>query len=240
MHRLVVVLPLVLLLAGCGPATTEGDPAQITSRSAEWGAAMNAGNADAIVAMYTDDARLLAPNTEMTIGEDGIRAAFGGMTDAGLSVKLTSIEARVSGDIGHNVGRYVLSAGGQDVDVGKFVETWERGADGVWRIANDIYNSDRPAGGDHEHLVIVHEVEDADRWLAAWRGENSRHKLFAENGAAHVHTFRSVDKPNLTGLVISVTDMGALQEMLESDSGIAAAEADGVRRETMQVLRETE
>lgn len=240
MNRLVLVLPLTLLLSGCGQATTEGDPAQITSRSAEWDAAMNAGDTGAIAALYTDDARLLVPNAAMTVGEDGIRAAFGGMIDAGLSVKLTSVEARVSGDIGHNVGRYVLSADGKEVDVGKFVETWERGADGVWRIANDIYNSDRPVGGDNEHLVIVHEVENADRWLAAWRGEDSRHKLFAGNGAAHVHTFRSVDKPNLTALVISVTDMGALQEMLESDAGMAAAEADGVRRETMQVLRETE
>jgi hypothetical protein len=176
----------------------------------------------------------------MTVGQDNIRAAFDSMADAGLSVKLTSIEARVSGDIGHNVGRYVLSAEGEDVDVGKFIETWERGADGVWRIANDIYNSDRPAGGDNEHLVIIHEVENADRWLAAWRGEDSRHKLFQDNGAAHVHTFRSVDRPNLTGLVISVNDMGALQEMLESDDGVAAAEADGVRRETLRVLRETE
>jgi uncharacterized protein (TIGR02246 family) len=240
MNKLPIVLPLMLLLAGCGQAMTDGDPAQITTRSAEWDAAMNAGDIDAITALYTDDARLLAPNTEMTVGQDNIRAAFDSMADAGLSVKLTSIEARVSGDIGHNVGRYVLSAEGEDVDVCKFIETWERGADGVWRIANDIYNSDRPAGGDNEHLVIIHEVENADRWLAAWRGEDSRHKLFQDNGAAHVHTFLSVDKPNLTGLVINVTDMGALQAMLESDNGVAAAEADGVRRETIRVLRETE
>jgi ketosteroid isomerase-like protein len=240
MTKLPIVLPLILLLAGCGLATTDGDPAKITARSAEWDAAMNARDIDALAALYTDNARLMAPNAAMTVGEDGIRAGFGSMIDAGLSVKLTSIEALVSGDIGHNVGRYVLSADGEEVDVGKFVETWERGADGVWRIANDIYNSDRPAGGDNEHLVIVHEVENADRWLAAWRGEDSRHKLFAENGAAHVHTFLSVDTPNLTGLVISVNDMGALQEMLESEAGMAAAEADGVQRETMRVLRESE
>ena len=240
MHKVIAVLALLMPLAGCNQAAPAGDPALITSRSAAWDAAMHARDIDALAALYTDDARLLAPNAEMTVGQDDLRAAFEGMMNAGLSVKLTSIEARVSGDIGHNVGRYVLSAGGEDVDVGKFVETWERGADGVWRIANDIYNSDRPAGDDNEHLVIVHEVEDANRWLAAWRGEHSRHSLFADNGAAHVHTFRSVDRPNLTGLVISVNDMGALQEMLESDEGQAAARADGVRAETMRVLRETE
>lgn len=239
MNRLVMILPLTLLLAACGQAMTDGDPAQITSRAAEWDAAMSSRDIDAIAALYTDDARVLAPNAEMTVGADSIRAEFGGMINAGLSVKLTSIEVRVAGDLGINVGRYVLLADGEEIDVGKFVETWERGADGVWRIANDIYNSDRPPA-ENEHLVIVHEVDDANRWFAAWRGENSRHQLFQDNGAAHVHTFRSVDNPHLTGLVISVTDMGALQEMLESGDGVAAAEADGVRRDTMQVLRETE
>lgn len=158
---------------------------------------MSSRNIDAIGAMYTDDARVLAPNAEMTVGADSIRAEFGGMIDAGLSVKLTSIEALVSGNLGINVGRYVLSADGKEVD-------------------------------------------DANRWLAAWRGENSRHKLFQDHGAAHVHTFRSVDIPHLTGLVISVADMGALQEMLESGDGVAAAEADGVRRDTLRVLRQTD
>ncbi|MDH4125636.1 MAG: DUF4440 domain-containing protein [Gammaproteobacteria bacterium] len=239
MDKLVVVLPLALLLAGCGQATTDGDPAQITARSAEFNAAMSSRDIDAIAALYTDDARVLAPNTEMTVGTDSLRAGFDDMIDAGLSITLSSIEARVAGDLGIHVGRYVLLADGAEIDVGKFVETWERGADGVWRIANDIYNSDRvPA--ENEHLVIVHEVDDANRWFAAWRGENSRHQVFQNNGAAHVHTFRSVDNPHLTGLVISVTDMGALQEMLESDEGVAAAESDGVRRDTLQVLRETE
>jgi hypothetical protein len=63
---------------------------------------------------------------------------------------------------------------------------------------------------------------------------------FADNGAARVQTFRSVDNPHLTGLVISVNDMGALQDMLESDDGIAAAKADGVRMQSLRVLREAD
>ena len=240
MNKLMVVLPLILLLAGCNQGAPAGDPALITSRAAEWDVALNAGDIDAVAALYTDNARLLAPNAEMTVGLDGIRATFGGMIDAGLSGKLTGVEARVSGDIGYRVGRYALSAGGKEVDVGKFVETWERGTDGVWRISNDIYNSDRPASSANAHLLIVHEVENADRWMAAWRGEDSRHKLFADNGAAHVHNFRSVDNPNLTGLVINVSDMGALQEMLESAEGVAAAEQDGVRKNTVKILFEAQ
>lgn len=86
------------------------------------------------------------------------------------------------------------------------------------------------------HLVITHEVKDAEHWLAAWQGEDSRHKLFMANGAAHVHTLQDPDNPNITGLIIAVSDMDALTAMLESEEGQAAAAEDGVMPETMKML----
>ena len=117
MKRLIALFPFFLVVIGCsqGPAST--DASVITARSAAWDAALNAGDIDAIVALYTDDARVLPPNREMIVGADGVRAEFGGMIDAGLSVKLTPIETTVSGSFGYNVGTYVLSAGDTTVDV---------------------------------------------------------------------------------------------------------------------------
>jgi len=86
------------------------------------------------------------------------------------------------------------------------------------------------------HLMITHEVKDAEHWLAAWRGENSRQEMFKANGAAHVHTFQNPDSPNMTGLVVAVTDMDALTAFLESEEGQAAAAADGVIPETLTML----
>jgi ketosteroid isomerase-like protein len=241
MKKLITVIPLFLILVGCNQPAAPGDPSEITARSAEWDAALNGKDVDALAALYTDDARVMGPNQAMTVGQDGVRVAFGGMIDAGLGSELTSIQTSVSGDIGFNIGTYILSAGDTVVDVGKFIETWERGDDGAWRISNDIYNSDNPpAGSDNEHLVIIHEVNDADHWLAAWRGDDSRHQLFEANGAAHVHTFTNPDNPHQAALVISVSDMAALGAMLESEEGLAAADADGVRRDTLRVLTEAE
>ena len=243
MKRLLTVLPLLIIITGCTQNPPPADASVITSRSEAWETAFNAKDIDALVDLYASDARMLPPNAKMGIGGDALRAEFGAMIDAGLSAELTSIEAMVSGDIGYNVGTYTMTADGAVVDVGKYMETWQRGDDGQWRYTNDIYNSDMPVAapmGPMTHLMISHEVDDADLWLAAWRGENSRHKLFKENGAKHVHTFRGVDHPNLTGLVIAVTDMGALQAMLESEEGIAAAAEDGVRSDTIVVLTEAE
>jgi len=239
---------LILVAVGCtqggAPAS---DPSEITARSAEWDAALNAKDIDGIVALYTDDARMMAPNMEMGTGSDGVRAAFTGMIEAGLSVKLTSMDAVVAGDVGYNVGTYVLTAGDEQADVGKFVETWARGADGVWRISNDIYNSDLPAAApepsmpmEMTHVMITHEVEDGAHWLAAWQGEDSRENLFKANGAMHVHALQNADNPNLTGLIIAVSDMDAFTTMLESEEGQAAAAADGVVWETVTMLTDAE
>lgn len=247
MKRLFLALPLVLVITACGQVSAPGDPSEITSRSEAWEAALNAKDVDGIVALYTSDARLLPPNSEMTTGQDAVRAAFGAMIDAGLSGELTSVEAKVSGDIGYNVGRYKLMAGADVVDTGKYMEIWHRGDDGEWYMANDTWNSDnppappkKPEGGmmGMTHVMILHEVEDGAHWLAAWSGDDNRRDLFRAHGAAHVHTFQDPDNENLTGLVVAVKDMDAFNAMLQSDEGKAAATEDGVDLDEMTVLME--
>ncbi len=242
MKRLLTVLPLILIVAGCNQSPPSADSSVITSRSDAWEAALNAKDIDALVDLYASDARLLPPNGKIKSGSDAVRAEFGAMIDAGLSAELTSIEAMVSGDMGYNVGTYVLMLGDTQVDVGKYMETWRRGEDGQWRYSNDIWNSDMPVAepkAPMTHLMISHDVEDGDKWMAAWRGEDSRHQLFKNNGAAHVHTFQNADNPNQTGLVVAVTDMDALTTMLASDEGRAAATEDGVNFDTLVILNET-
>ena len=69
---------------------------------------------------------------------------------------------------------------------------------------------------------------------------DGRRQMFLANGAAQVHTFQDRDNPHLTGLVINVSDMDALNKMLASKEGFEAARADGVRMDTIKVLVEAE
>ena len=244
MKKLISLIPLLLLITACGQSAPSTDTAGMEAGSDAWEAALNSKDIDAPVNLYADDARLLPPGGEMTVGHDGVPAAFGAMIDAGQSGVTTIVEATVSGDVGYIVGTFTLEAGGEQLGTGKYIETWHRGDDGAWRIANDIFNNDpmpKPMKHkmSHSHVLITHEVDDADHWMAAWTGDDSRHKLFKDNGAAMVHTFRSADNPNLTGLVIGVKDMDALNAMLSSDEGQAAAAEDGVREDTMITLIET-
>lgn len=246
MKRMLLAVTILITLAACNQAPAPVDPSVITSRSAIWEEALNAGDIDALTELYAEDARLLPPNGEIAVGHDAVRAIFGGMIEAGLKGELNSLETRVAGDIGYNVGAYKLFAGDEVVDTGKYMETWARGDDGLWRYTNDIWNSDLPApapegdGMDLTHVMVLHEVEDGARWLDAWRGEDGRRTLFKANGAHHVHTFQSPDNPNLTGVVMAVHDMEALQAMLSSEEGAAAAAEDGVDLDNMTMLMEAE
>jgi ketosteroid isomerase-like protein len=224
-------------VAACYPPSAQESP-EIAALSDQWEAALNGGDIDALVAMYAEDSRLLPPNAELGEGLEAVRAAFGEMIAAGLTVELETVEAVAGGDIGYRVGTFVLqTADGMEVDHGKFIEVW-RQVDGEWKIANDIWNSDMPAAGAGTVMIATHEVTDAAKWLAAWQGPGSRHELFAQHGAPNVRVFQSPDNPNLTGLLIEVADMQALEAMLNSPEGVAAATEDGVKRSTLRFFAE--
>jgi len=240
MKRLITLFLMALAISACSQNAPSTDTAALEARSDAWESALNSKDVDALVNLYTNDARLLPPDGAMTSGQDGVRAAFGGMIDAGIGGETTRVETTVNGNIGYIVGTFTLTAGDELLGTGKYIETWRRGDDGQWLISNDIYNNDSgpKPNMDMTHIMITHSVDDADRWSAAWSGPDSRKGLFKDNGAAHVHAFRSEDNPNLTGLVIAVEDMDALNEMLMSDDGKAAAAEDGVRMDTTVVMTE--
>ena len=88
------------------------------------------------------------------------------------------------------------------------------------------------------HVMITHEVEDVDTWMAAWSGEDSRHAIFKKNGAKHVHVMQDPNNPNVTGLIVAVADMEKFKAFLDSDEGKAAAAEDTVVWESMSMLVE--
>ncbi len=68
---------------------------------------------------------------------------------AALSWKATKVEVAKSGDLACVSGTYeqtTIDASGKPVtDRGKYVEVWEKQADGKWKCGADIWNSDLPA-----------------------------------------------------------------------------------------------
>ncbi len=112
--------------------------------------AFNQGDAAAVAALYTDDATLMPPNSDMIQGRHGIQDFWHTGIQGGLKdLSLTTVEVRASGDTAYEIGTVSLTAQpkGQDpVRVsGKYVVLWQRNPDGSWKLHVDIWNSNKPA-----------------------------------------------------------------------------------------------
>ena len=154
-----------LFLCGCiallsftfvSPASAAGgkgaDEQALRDLDAQWSAAAGAKDLDKAVSYYSEDAIVMPPNASAATTKEAIRSAWKEMLTtpgAAISWKATKVEVAKSGDLACVSGTYeetMTDASGKPVkDRGKYVEVWEKQADGKWKCGSDIWNSDLPA-----------------------------------------------------------------------------------------------
>jgi len=87
-------------------------------------------------------------------------------------------------------------------------------------------------------IITMHEVEDGDRWAKAWHpGSGSRQEMIAKLGYT-ARTFRGLQDPNLTGLIMEVPDLTQFLAVAQSDEMRKNAEEDGAKLDTLRILVE--
>jgi len=151
-----------LFLCGCiallsitivGAATAADTKIEQTLRDldAQWSAAAGAKDPDKTVSFYSDDAIVMPPNASAARTKEAIRKLWQDLIASPgfvISWKATKIELAKSGDLACLSGTYEFAmndASGKPVnDHGKYVEVWEKQADGKWKCGTDIWNSDLP------------------------------------------------------------------------------------------------
>lgn len=84
-----------------------------------------------------------------------------------------------------------------------------------------------------ETLLVFHEVDDVDRWLASPK----REEFFGPMGIT-VRTFRDPNGSNRVGLIVEVPDIATWQQSLETEAAADAMKYDGVRPDTILGLVE--
>ena len=82
-------------------------------------------------------------------------------------------------------------------------------------------------------LLIIHEVDDVERWLASPK----RDELFAPLGIT-ARPFRDPEGSHWVGLIAEVPDVAAWHEVRATNEAVEAMELDGLRRETIVELLE--
>ena len=126
-------------------AQTDNVKAAIDGQNKKFGAAVAAGDAAAIAAMYTEDATMLPPNAEPVKGRAAVQKAWQENIAGGVKgLALTATEVESHGDTAHEVGAYsVKDAAGKEIDRGKYLVVWKR-QQGQWKLHRDIWNSSVP------------------------------------------------------------------------------------------------
>ncbi|SNT64677.1 hypothetical protein SAMN05421812_117188 [Asanoa hainanensis] len=81
--------------------------------------------------------------------------------------------------------------------------------------------------------LITHEVDDVDAWMASPK----RKEAFGTIGVK-VREFVDPAGSNRIGLIAEIPDLAAFQAFMSSPEAAAAMKHDGVRPETLLILRE--
>jgi uncharacterized protein (TIGR02246 family) len=118
--------------------------AQIAKVDQAWEKAYNAGDAAALTALYTKDAKVMPPGADAASGTKALQALFAADVKQGAKMALTQKDVTGFGDYALETGTFVAtSADGKHLDHGSFM-TFLKKADGGWKIYRDTWNSSMP------------------------------------------------------------------------------------------------
>lgn len=118
--------------------------------NADWARMIDARDIDGIVSLYLPDGAFLLPGQPAFEGHAGVRAAwqaFFDLPEFALVFKPTVVEVSGDASFAMDKGSYRLSFQGPEgpvVEIGKYLVVWRASADGTWKVAADMVNSDAP------------------------------------------------------------------------------------------------
>jgi ketosteroid isomerase-like protein len=136
------------------PSSTQPVEKLLRDLDAQWAKAAAAKDLEQTIGYYSADAIVLPPNASSAATKDAVRNVWKDMlATSGLVISWepAKVQLAKSGDMGWVSGTYELTmndASGKPInDRGKYLEVWEKQADGNWKCRADMWNSDLAAPG---------------------------------------------------------------------------------------------
>ena len=151
--RTVLLFVVVLALSGCSD-TEDSMQTEVSASKIELGqmnrdfvAALNAKDAKAAAALYTEDAVLIPPGEPLVRGREAIEEYWRDAIELGgvRDVSVETIDALSSGLLGYETGSLVLTVDDPDGEAvihrGRYVELLRLEPDGRWLSTHGIWNA---------------------------------------------------------------------------------------------------
>jgi len=107
------------------------------------------GDADALAAIYTDDAEWFVPGAPVIKGREAITQAWKSVIGPGGNTLRVQVgELQETGDWAYEVGSFTATAPeGNLLNSGKYLVIWKRQSNGMWKTYRDLFQWDvAPAG----------------------------------------------------------------------------------------------
>ena len=153
MKKLIYLSVLMVLILGTGitAVALAGENevpvvrGAIEAGNAAFMAAFAAHDAAALAGFYTEDAKLMPPNSDILEGRAAVQAFWQAVFDMGIdSALLEIVEVDGLGNTAVEVSHFTLyTADGQVADHGKYMIEWKR-VRGQWFLHRDIWNTSQP------------------------------------------------------------------------------------------------
>jgi len=155
-------LVLALLLLACAQqtqpvveeaASTEADVAAIRALVEQWIAAIETGDVDGVLALYTDDAVRLPPDGPAYSGKEAFEEDSSGAFEQFSFEVVWPVEGTeeivVADGWAYHLSEYAMlvtpKEGGETMEEnGKIIEICQRQPDGSWKLAREIWNRNNP------------------------------------------------------------------------------------------------
>ena len=99
-------------------------------------AAFNAGDTDALVALYEEDAAMATPDGTFVNGQDAIREQWSGFVALGGTIQMTTRYAVIVGDTALLSNDWNFAGAGMELS-SRTAEVARRQPDGTWRYVID-------------------------------------------------------------------------------------------------------
>jgi uncharacterized protein (TIGR02246 family) len=142
-NRISLVSFALLLIISCvAPAWADPLADEMASMNARWDAAINNADFDALLPMYTADARLMPPGAQPVIGAMAVRNFFAGRGRSTSNHKLELVDVSLMGSHAYVTSHFTatFSANEKTTPIsGSTVRLLEHQSDGQWKIKSHMF-----------------------------------------------------------------------------------------------------
>lgn len=129
--------------------SVHNDSTAIMEQFERWIQFARAENAEAVANIYTEDAMLIPPQAPPVSGRSVIQELFAKQyANSETSFTFQTHELKIAEDWAYRRGSYhltfIINDGEEFQREADFIDIWQKGSDGKWRIARDIWNYTQP------------------------------------------------------------------------------------------------